>query len=368
MGNRARQFKKRQRDPLPLPDDKLSSTKSLMNKKKGGKNSGHAVAAAVKPGNKLDKIIKTPPATPNTADRKGKAFSKNNTKAQESEEEMEEQEDDVVNDFDWDDLPDDEEVEEEEDDDLLALNDKKFGVFNEEDFLVSGLLVNAFGDTLFSGLTAFLIHTFLSLQEPEEGDEEEEDGEDDNEEKDDDEEEEGDEDQPKVLSMFGSDGSSDEEEDEDEEELEVERQARELDAQNQEDEELAEEEMRMAIEQREKFVLPSRAGATGSASDEEGEDEDEDDEEGGEKDKSVLSTLESNMNTNPDLTVVQTRIQEIIRVLNNFSELREEGRSRSEYISQLISDIAIYYGYNEFLAEKLFHMFPVGEVKKSNIL
>lgn len=37
-------------------------------------------------------------------------------------------------------------------------------------------------------------------------------------------------------------------------------------------------------------------------------------------------------------------------------------RPRADYISQLISDIAGYYGYNEFLAEKLFNMFPVGEV------
>jgi hypothetical protein len=30
--------------------------------------------------------------------------------------------------------------------------------------------------------------------------------------------------------------------------------------------------------------------------------------------------------------------------------------SRTEYISQLVLDIASYYGYNEFLAEKLFHL------------
>ena len=42
--------------------------------------------------------------------------------------------------------------------------------------------------------------------------------------------------------------------------------------------------------------------------------------------------------------------------------IRENFRSRSEYISQLISDIASYYGYNEFLAEKLFQLFSVNEV------
>jgi len=38
-------------------------------------------------------------------------------------------------------------------------------------------------------------------------------------------------------------------------------------------------------------------------------------------------------------------------------------RSRSEYVDQLILDIASYYGYNEYLAEKLFQLFPVAEVR-----
>jgi len=37
-------------------------------------------------------------------------------------------------------------------------------------------------------------------------------------------------------------------------------------------------------------------------------------------------------------------------------------RARSEYVEQLVSDIASYYGYNDFLAEKLFQLFPVAEV------
>ena len=37
-------------------------------------------------------------------------------------------------------------------------------------------------------------------------------------------------------------------------------------------------------------------------------------------------------------------------------------RSRAEHVQQLISDIASYYGYNDFLAEKLFQLFPIAEV------
>ncbi|KAF5380952.1 hypothetical protein D9615_003875 [Tricholomella constricta] len=63
----------------------------------------------------------------------------------------------------------------------------------------------------------------------------------------------------------------------------------------------------------------------------------------------------------PDLMVVQRRMRECVRVLGRFKRLAEKNRSRSEYTEQLIADIASYYGYNEFLAEKLFQLFPVAE-------
>ncbi|GLB35044.1 putative NOL1 NOP2 sun family protein [Lyophyllum shimeji] len=63
----------------------------------------------------------------------------------------------------------------------------------------------------------------------------------------------------------------------------------------------------------------------------------------------------------PDLQVVQRRMRECVRVLGKFKRLAEKGRSRSEYTDQLIADIASYYGYNQFLAEKLFQLFPVAE-------
>lgn len=82
----------------------------------------------------------------------------------------------------------------------------------------------------------------------------------------------------------------------------------------------------------------------------------------------------------PDVQEVQMRMAECVKVLNDFKNLAAEGRyvginapswrqsnklvyrSRSEYVEQLISDIASYYGYNEFLAEKLFDLFSVSEV------
>ncbi|EKM55378.1 uncharacterized protein PHACADRAFT_255965 [Phanerochaete carnosa HHB-10118-sp] len=63
----------------------------------------------------------------------------------------------------------------------------------------------------------------------------------------------------------------------------------------------------------------------------------------------------------PQVHVVQRRMRECVRILNNFRKHAAKGRSRSEYVAQLMSDIASYYGYNEFLSEKLFQLFPVSE-------
>ncbi|CAI6096880.1 hypothetical protein V2G26_016147 [Clonostachys chloroleuca] len=63
----------------------------------------------------------------------------------------------------------------------------------------------------------------------------------------------------------------------------------------------------------------------------------------------------------PDLQLLRTRITENIRVLDDFSNLRQEGRSRAEYTAQLLKDICAYYGYSEYLAEKLYNLFTPRE-------
>ncbi|KAJ3156796.1 rRNA (cytosine-C5-)-methyltransferase nop2 [Geranomyces michiganensis] len=137
--------------------------------------------------------------------------------------------------------------------------------------------------------------------------------------------------QPEAGQAMQMEFGSDSEDGEDGDEMDVERQARELDQQAEEDAQLAEEEMQTNIAQRERFTLPSG------------------------------QTVDREAQLTEDVSLVQTRIQEIMRVLNNFTELREPDRSRSEYIEQLIKDLANYYGYNEFLLEKLFHLFPAAE-------
>ncbi|EHL00619.1 putative ribosomal RNA methyltransferase Nop2 [Glarea lozoyensis 74030] len=81
--------------------------------------------------------------------------------------------------------------------------------------------------------------------------------------------------------------------------------------------------------------------------------EDSEDEEGtGVKTNALLA---------PDLQLLRTRINDTVRVLDDMANLAEEGRSRAEYTAQLIKDICAYYGYSQYLAEKLFNLFPPKE-------
>ena len=71
---------------------------------------------------------------------------------------------------------------------------------------------------------------------------------------------------------------------------------------------------------------------------------------------------EKQMDSGPqDVTMVRTRMIEIVKVLENFKQLAEEGKSRADYTNRLLKDICEYFGYSEFLAEKLFNLFSPAE-------
>ncbi|XP_043824978.1 probable 28S rRNA (cytosine(4447)-C(5))-methyltransferase [Dromiciops gliroides] len=64
----------------------------------------------------------------------------------------------------------------------------------------------------------------------------------------------------------------------------------------------------------------------------------------------------------PDLQSVHQRIQDIVGVLRDFRSQREEGRSRTEYLSRLQKDLATYYSYGDFLIGKIMDIFPLSEL------
>lgn len=64
----------------------------------------------------------------------------------------------------------------------------------------------------------------------------------------------------------------------------------------------------------------------------------------------------------PDLQRIHKRIQDIVGVLRDFGTLREEGRSRAEYLHRLQRDLATYYSYGDFLLGKLMDLFPLSEL------
>ncbi|CAO3672110.1 unnamed protein product [Umbelopsis vinacea] len=71
--------------------------------------------------------------------------------------------------------------------------------------------------------------------------------------------------------------------------------------------------------------------------------------------------LEDEEEDQADISQINHRIKETVNILGNFKELREASKSRQDYLDRLLKDITTYYGYSEFLAEKLFNLFSPAE-------
>ncbi|KAI0006077.1 NOL1/NOP2/sun family-domain-containing protein [Russula compacta] len=95
-------------------------------------------------------------------------------------------------------------------------------------------------------------------------------------------------------------------------------------------------------------------------------DDDEDEMDAPEEEVIVLPTAEERAEEKrtggPDVHIIQKRMRECVRLLKRWKVYgAKTGSARSEIVEQLVSDIASYYGYNDFLTEKLFQLFPVAE-------
>ncbi|XP_047455137.1 probable 28S rRNA (cytosine(4447)-C(5))-methyltransferase [Mugil cephalus] len=129
---------------------------------------------------------------------------------------------------------------------------------------------------------------------------------------------------------------------------------------------------------KDKKLKESMALESDEDDDEEEDDDDDDDkdEQKSDDDMEEKDTLQSNIDdmdkfTLPgaeegivplDLKTVYQRIKDNVDVLCNFSEKREPGRDRTEYLSLLKKDLCTYYSYNNFLIEKLMDLFPLSEL------
>merc|ERR1712106_870167 len=139
------------------------------------------------------------------------------------------------------------------------------------------------------------------------------------------------EDQEKASDEEDSD-DSDGDDDDDDDEMKVEKAAKKLKAKQ--DKMLAEsdKEMKMNFAQTEKFTLPSG------------------------------QEIEREASTAPDLQIIQSRIRDVIHVLQDFKARREEGVDRQVYMNRLKKDLCTYYSYNDFMIDKFLQVFPVGEI------
>lgn len=157
---------------------------------------------------------------------------------------------------------------------------------------------------------------------------------------DEEEEEEGDDDGESVGDNDDSDGSnddSDEDSDEDDEsgsddEMKVEKKAKKLKAKQDKMMKESDKEMKINLAESEKFTLPSG------------------------------QEIEKESSSAPDLQIIQSRITEIIQVLQDFKAKREEGVDRQTYMNRLKKDLCTYYNYNDFMVEKFLQVFPIGEI------
>merc|ERR1711981_1243900 len=129
-----------------------------------------------------------------------------------------------------------------------------------------------------------------------------------------------------------SEEDDDEDDDDDDDELKVEKAARKLKAKHDKMMAESDKEMKMNFAGMEKFTLPSG------------------------------QEIEREASIAPDLQLIQSRVRDIIHVLQDFKARREEGVDRQTYMNRLKKDLCTYYSYNDFMIDKFLQVFPVGEI------
>jgi len=65
---------------------------------------------------------------------------------------------------------------------------------------------------------------------------------------------------------------------------------------------------------------------------------------------------------NVDMNELNLKIQNIVEVLTNFKERKQENKSRGDYMAEFKKLIMIYYDYNSDLTDLIMNLFPPNEV------
>jgi len=128
------------------------------------------------------------------------------------------------------------------------------------------------------------------------------------------------------------DDDSEEDDDDDDDDMKVEKASKKLKAKQDKMFAESDAEMKMNFAETEKFTLPSG------------------------------QEIEREANTAPDLQLIQSRMKDIIHVLQDFKARREEDVDRQTYMNRLKKDLCTYYSYNEFMIDKFLQVFHVGEI------
>ncbi|KAK2903327.1 hypothetical protein Q8A67_008040 [Cirrhinus molitorella] len=181
----------------------------------------------------------------------------------------------------------------------------------------------------------------------------------------------------------GIDQKQMEEEDDDDEDMVDDYGAEEEDEQDSDGEELLPIEKAARKQKKQPSMKPESDDDDDDDEEEEDEDDDDDEEEKGdlnEDEEEEEDTVQTNVDETEkfkipgaadrakegllqmDLQNIHQRIKDNVDVLSHFTEKREEGKERSEYLSLLRSDLCTYYSYNEFLISKLIDLFPLSEL------
>lgn len=101
-------------------------------------------------------------------------------------------------------------------------------------------------------------------------------------------------------------------------------------------------------------------------SDEDDEDVDDDDlaqpTAAGQEEVDINLSYGTSLSQSEDLQIVQQRMHDVVRVLNDFQNRKKSDKTRQEYVDQLRADICLYYSYNEYLIDKFMQLFSLSEL------